>query len=120
VLLRFRHALGAGVLCMLALAAGCEREQIIPTELRWRPDIEPIIRQSCLGCHSQADTLKGPNAHGVNLEGYDHVRRHRKAIYKSVFTERTMPGRVGDSLGIRILEEDRLRIGAWVKGGAPR
>jgi hypothetical protein len=56
----------------------------------------------------------------VNLEGYDHVRRHRKAIYKSVFTERTMPGRVGDSLGIRIPEEDRLRIGAWVKGGAPR
>lgn len=31
-----------------------------------------------------------------------------------------MPGRAGDSLGIRITEEERARIGEWVKGGVPR
>jgi uncharacterized membrane protein len=118
--MNLRRALILSLCPALLLACGCGKEQVVPTDLRWQPDIEPIIRHTCLGCHSQADTLKGPNAHGVNLEGYDHVRRHRKAIYESVFAERTMPGRVGDSLGIRISEEDRLRIGAWVKGGAPR
>ncbi len=108
------------ILLLVATAAGCEKEQTVPTDLRWRSDIEPIIERSCVGCHSEADTLRGPNAHGVNLEGYDHVRRHRKEIYKSVFLERAMPGRVGDSLGIRISDEDRLRVGAWVKGGTPR
>jgi len=108
------------LLLLLAAAGGCQKEQVVPTELRWQPDIEPIIQRTCLGCHSVADTLRGPNAHGVNLEGYDHVRRHRDKIYESVVTGRTMPGHVGDSLGIRLSEEERARIGAWVKGGVPR
>lgn len=102
------------------LMGGCHKEEVVPTDLRWQPDIEPIIRHACLGCHSQADTLKGPNAHGLNLEGYDHVRRRRNDIYKSAVSGRTMPGRVGDSLGIRLSDEERAKLGAWVKGGAPR
>jgi uncharacterized membrane protein len=102
------------------VGAGCQKEQVVPTDLRWQPDIEPIIARACLGCHSQADTLKGPNAHGLNLEGYDHVRKRRNEIYKAAVSGRTMPGRMGDSLGIHLSDEERAKLGAWVKGGAPR
>lgn len=105
------------LLVFLIASPGCQKEEVIPTDLRWGADIEPIVERACVLCHSTVDTLKGPNAHGVNLEGYEHVRRHRKTIYETVLVERTMPGRLGDSLGIRLTDEDRLRIGAWVKGG---
>lgn len=108
------------MLLALLAPAGCRKEEIVPTSLRYETDIRPVIERSCVGCHSRADTLRGPNAHGVNLESYERARRHRRGIYESVVLERTMPGRVGDSLGIRITEEERARIGEWVKGGAPR
>ena len=108
------------VVFLLLLAPGCRKEEIVPTNLRWESDIRGIVERTCVQCHSRADTLKGPNAHGVNLETYERVRRHRREIYETVVVERTMPGRVGDSLGIRLKDEDRTRLGAWIKGGAPR
>ncbi|MFB3907998.1 MAG: hypothetical protein ACE15D_06310 [Candidatus Eisenbacteria bacterium] len=99
-------------------AGGCARKQPPPiqTDLRWE-DVRPLIERTCVACHSRADTLKGPNAHGVNLESYERVARHRKSIYESVVSERTMPP---DTLGIRLTDGERARLSEWLRGGAPR
>ncbi|MBD3160919.1 MAG: hypothetical protein GF328_02285, partial [Candidatus Latescibacteria bacterium] len=100
----------------LLLAAGCaEEEEIVPTDLRWEPDIRPLVERTCLPCHSRADTLKGPNAHGHNYESYERVRRARKAIYETVVLERSMPE--SNAVGIALSEAEVRRIGAWIRGG---
>lgn len=103
----------------LLLAAGCaEPEEIVPTDLRWEPDIRPLVERTCLPCHSAADTLKGPNAHGLNYETYERVFRNRKGIYRAVVLERSMPE--SNDVGIGLTDEEARRIGAWIRGGAPR
>lgn len=116
--MRPRAAILAGaVLLGSGLSCG-KRDEIVPTTLRWDPDVRPIVERSCLPCHSIRDTLKGPNAHGVNLETYERVRRERKDIFTTVVVERSMPGTT--AVGISLSEEEIARIGAWLRGGAPR
>lgn len=105
------------VTCAIA-ASGCEREPQGTTSLRWDPDIRPVFERACLPCHSRADSLKGPNAHGLNLERYEKVRGTRTKILETVAVERSMPG--PNDAGIRLTEEEIRRIAEWVKGGAPR
>jgi uncharacterized membrane protein len=114
-----RPTLGFAFLLSCALVlSGCRKEEVVPTTLRWDPDIRPIVERTCLPCHSRADTLKGPNAHGLNLERYERVRGRRRKILETVVVEQSMPG--PNDAGIRLSEEEIRRIGEWIKGGAPR
>ncbi len=107
------------LLALLGLfASGCPKEEMTPTDLRWDPDIRPIFERACIPCHSRADTLKGPNAHGLNLETYQRVRGARRKIYATVVAERSMPG--PNTAGIRLSDREILMIASWVRGGAPR
>lgn len=110
-------ALRFGLLLLLTIGCG-ESEEVIQTELRWEPEIRPLITRTCAPCHSRADTLKGPNAHGMNLETYDAVKRHRKKIYTSVVLERAMPE--SNRVGIALSDEEVRTLGEWIKGGVPR
>ncbi len=106
------------ILCLVAvLLAGCA-EEIVPTDLRWGPDIWPIVERACIPCHSKADSLKGPNAHGINYETYRRVRKRRKEILRSVVIERSMPE--SNAVGIELTEDEVGRLARWIRGGAPR
>ena len=97
---------------------GCGKDPPAATALRWESDIRPIFEHACLPSHSRADRLKGPNAHGLNLEHYEKVRSFRTKILETVVVERSMPG--PNDAGIRLTEEEIRRIAEWIKGGAPR
>jgi uncharacterized membrane protein len=112
-----RRGIFIALACGLAIL-GCGHETPDPTTLRWNPDIRPIFERACVPCHSRADSLKGPNAHGLNLERYEKIRGTRAKIHETVVVERSMPG--PNDAGIRLSDEEIGKIGEWIRGGAPR
>lgn len=113
----------AGCALALLLAGGlglcsCAKEPSVATAYRWDPDIRPVFERACLPCHSRADSLRGPNAHGLNLERFERVRGARVKILETVCVERSMPG--PNPAGIQLTEEEIRRIADWIRGGAPR
>jgi hypothetical protein len=104
---------------LLGVLAGCgggggEQE----AALTYHGDIEPILRESCLGCHVEGQIAP------FELDSYEQVVRYANLV-KLVTAERIMPpwpvDNGGDCQTYRdarwLTDEEIARIGAWVDGG---
>ena len=84
----------------------------VSAQVRYK-DVEPVIKVSCLSCHSAATPLGG-----VNLGSYDEVRDHlvsgdadQSDIWVAIASGR-MP------MGKRLDPKDKKLIKDWINGGA--
>lgn len=80
-------------------------------------DVEPIIQQRCVPCHSTHPTNSAvtvaPN--GIIFERYALVSQWKERIKLRVVTLRNMPL----NNATHITDAERDRIGAWIEQGAP-
>jgi uncharacterized membrane protein len=79
--------------------------------------VQPIIQQRCVPCHSATPTVPGFTAppNGVTFDTPDQIVARAQQINEQAVVARTMP--FGNLTNITQSERDRL--GAWVKEGAP-
>ncbi|MCB9795204.1 MAG: urate hydroxylase PuuD [Alphaproteobacteria bacterium] len=80
-------------------------------------EVQPILAQRCLPCHSAAPTQPGfPVApQGLMLDDPAQIQAKLDKIHTVVSVTRTMP--LGNLTGMT--PEERALVGAWVDGGAP-
>ncbi len=88
-----------------------------PTFMR---DIQPIIRQKCVTCHTRGGSAPFP------LETYEQVRKRGDLIQRMVLT-RSMPPITGTSdfgtfneLGGHTTDEEGVLLQRWLQAGGPR
>jgi hypothetical protein len=90
-------------------------------EVTYAADVEPIIRENCVGCHHPGTSAP------MALESYADVRRWANRIKDAVETRMMPPGWYIDrTVGIQdfkndpsLAHEDIETISAWVDQGAP-
>ena len=83
----------------------------------FRSEIHPIITQRCTPCHAQAPTWPGyavPQG-GVALETPQEIKDQAQNIHQHAVQTQFMPlGNV-----TKITSDERVRLGQWVRQGAP-
>ena len=78
--------------------------------------VQPIIAQRCLACHSATPTdpaYKAPPK-GIAFDKPEDVRRYAQQIYRMAVSTHVMP--LGNKTGM--LPEERDLVGRWIEGGA--
>jgi len=116
-----RHAL-----CFVVLLAGCFNAQNAPGEEErppsgptYRQDVQPLIAQSCQGCHTQGGIA--PFA----LDTYDEAKRQAGAMAAAT-TSRQMPPWMPEEEGCvplkgsrRLTDAEVKLFQSWVEAGTP-
>jgi len=80
-------------------------------------DAQAIVQTHCITCHSATPTHRGFTAPplGVAFDTPDRLRAFAPRIYQMAVASRAMP--LGNETGMT--DQDRARLGAWIKAGAP-
>ncbi|MGV2287638.1 urate hydroxylase PuuD [Trinickia sp. YCB016] len=77
-------------------------------------DIQPVLQQRCVACHSAHPTLMGAAPAGVLLDTPDEISKNAQRIYQQAVTLKAMPlGNV-----THMTDDERMKIAAWFQEGA--
>ena len=78
--------------------------------------VKPIFKQRCAVCHSPHPTQPGFDAppEGVLLDTPEHIKANASRVYEQAVATDNMP--IGNATNIT--QEERDKIGAWIKAGA--
>jgi hypothetical protein len=78
--------------------------------MSFQTDVNPVITASCLGCHGNAGA-----AFGINLEGYDNVKKNSANMLKTIEQK---PGVPPMPQGSAKLSDCTInKINAWINQG---
>ena len=125
------------MLALLGLLSACTsaysapaRDVQLKSEERWigtyTQDIEPILKDSCVSCHSQENA-----ANGLNLETYEGVMkgtRYGRVVIPQLpeasalitVLERSARPEIHMPYGKPLLSSNRMKnLELWIKAGAP-
>ena len=108
-----------GLIGALAFVTVSVRAHPPSTDVTWQRDIGPIVKQRCLGCHSE----DGPSS--LPLESYESARAAAARIKHEVLERRMPPwpaapgfGAFANDRSLSLVETELLV--AWADGGAPQ
>jgi uncharacterized membrane protein len=78
--------------------------------------VQPIFKQRCAVCHSAHPTQPGFDAppEGVLLDTPEHIKANAPRVYEQAVATDNMP--IGNATNMT--QEERDKIGAWIKAGA--
>ncbi len=79
-------------------------------------DIQPIIQQRCVACHSAKPRLIDAAPLGIRFDTADEIAANAQRIYLQAVQAKAMP--LGNVTGMT--DAERGRIAQWVAGGATR
>lgn len=79
-------------------------------------DVQTIVAQRCLACHSAHPTLIGSAPAGVMLDSAEAIVTHAARIYRQTVVMKTMPL----ANITHMTEEERGQIAQWFTAGAAR
>ena len=84
---------------------------IVPTDLTYATDIEPLIQSYCIGCHSGDEPAKG-----LDLSTYANVSNAASAINNRVVVLKNMPPAIASN---HPSDAEVEKIREWIAGGSP-
>jgi uncharacterized membrane protein len=105
---------GGVVLLALALAVTLPKPIAPPAQAASAPvvklaDIEPILQQRCVACHSAHPTLMGSAPAGVRFDTPDEVSKNAERLYQQAVVLKAMPlGNV-----TQMTSAEREKVAAW-------
>jgi uncharacterized membrane protein len=105
---------GGVVLLALALAVTLPKPIAAPAQAAGAPvvklaDIEPILQQRCVACHSAHPTLMGSAPAGVRFDTPDEVSKNAERLYQQAVVLKAMPlGNV-----TQMTSAEREKVAAW-------
>ena len=103
-------AAGAAILAAVALwIAPAPQPLVAVVEVPKIAEIQSIVEQRCAMCHNAQVVSKNIQLHTSSL-----IVKNAQAMYQQAVVTRIMP--MGNTT--QITEEERAKIGAWVKAGA--
>lgn len=79
-------------------------------------DIQPILTQRCVACHSAKPTMMGAAPAGVMFDTADEISTNAQRIYQQAVQLKAMPlGNV-----THMTDDERAKLAQWFAGGAQR
>ena len=96
----------------------CEEEEVeIAGSWTWWRDIQPVVAQKCLACHTEGGSASLP------LESWEDAWEQRESIRSAVLSRSMPPWQVSDCCGdwyhdYSLTTEEIAQIAAWVDSGA--
>ncbi|MEK6425517.1 MAG: urate hydroxylase PuuD, partial [Burkholderia gladioli] len=79
-------------------------------------DIEPVMQQRCVACHSAKPTMMGSAPAGVMFDTPDEIAQNAQRIYQQAVQLKAMP--IGNVT--HMTDDERTKIAAWFEGGAAK
>ncbi|WP_369052860.1 urate hydroxylase PuuD [Burkholderia gladioli] len=113
--------LGGVALMLLALAWTMPRPVAPQAEAANLPklsikDIEPVLQQRCVACHSAKPTMMGSAPAGVMFDTPEQIAQNAQRIYQQAVQLKAMP--IGNVT--HMTDDERTKIAAWFEAGAAK
>jgi uncharacterized membrane protein len=99
-------------LLAIALLAGCGSDDGGSSEPAALAEVQQIVEQRCLPCHSKKPTIEEyEHAMLIDFGNPDNITANREAIYKVVVVDKRMPFNNMTNM----TQEERDRIASWAR-----
>ncbi|CAG9227412.1 urate hydroxylase PuuD [Burkholderia gladioli] len=79
-------------------------------------DIEPVLQQRCVACHSAKPTMMGSAPAGVMFDTPEQIAQNAQRIYQQAVQLKAMP--IGNVT--HMTDDERTKIAAWFEAGAAK
>ncbi|MEK6365539.1 MAG: urate hydroxylase PuuD [Burkholderia gladioli] len=79
-------------------------------------DIEPVLQQRCVACHSAKPTMMGSAPAGVMFDTPEQIAQNAQRIYQQAVQLKAMP--IGNVT--HMTDDERSKIAAWFEAGASK
>ncbi|KVM65236.1 hypothetical protein WJ59_16390 [Burkholderia gladioli] len=79
-------------------------------------DIEPVLQQRCVACHSAKPTMMGSAPAGVMFDTPEQIAQNAQRIYQQAVQLKAMP--IGNVT--HMTDDERSKIAAWFEAGAAK
>lgn len=79
-------------------------------------DIEPVLQQRCVACHSTKPTMMGSAPAGVMFDTPEQIAQNAQRIYQQAVQLKAMP--IGNVT--HMTDDERTKIAAWFEAGAAK
>lgn len=79
-------------------------------------DIEPVLQQRCVACHSAKPTMMGSAPAGVMFDTPEQIAQNAQRIYQQAVQLKAMP--IGNFT--HMTDDERSKIAAWFEAGAAK
>ncbi|MGN4063055.1 urate hydroxylase PuuD [Burkholderia gladioli] len=79
-------------------------------------DIEPVLQQRCVACHSAKPTMMGSAPAGVMFDTPKQIAQNAQRIYQQAVQLKAMP--IGNVT--HMTDDERTKIAAWFEAGAAK
>ncbi|WP_124076428.1 urate hydroxylase PuuD [Burkholderia gladioli] len=79
-------------------------------------DIEPVLQQRCVACHSAKPTMMGSAPAGVMFDTPEQIAQNAQRIYQQAVQLKAMP--IGNVT--HMTDDERTMIAAWFEAGAAK
>ncbi|WP_025096716.1 urate hydroxylase PuuD [Burkholderia sp. A1] len=79
-------------------------------------DIEPVLQQRCVACHSVKPTMMGSAPAGVMFDTPEQIAQNAQRIYQQAVQLKAMP--IGNVT--HMTDDERTKIAAWFEAGVEK